>query len=243
METSCGTLGVHDVIYDEKHWGQKMIPRTGAYQALKLDPPGLVPRYEKAMNSYRLHGQETKEFLRFCQTTRHHENPINPYPILHQLYHGRFIVKSQRYEPECWPDLVAKALNLATSGELAVETSVFYLEECAVEDAVLSNVVEALGQGPRLQEIYFVGMRVGALTAAALERLAADRGQRPDSPCLSIGLRRCEVRYTDFEDQYPELLSRDFPLIHSPLARLSGVTLSNQRLADGHLDLLLKRLP
>ena len=241
-ETSCGTLGVHDVIYSEKHWGKKMIPRTGAYEVLKVDGGGLVSLYERAMKSYNHEEEHFKEFIRFCQTTCHHESPINPYPIMHQMYQGRFVVKNQSYQPDCWPTLVEKALRLADSDELRVGTSIFYLEECHIEDEVLGNVIKALSLGPQLREIYLVGMRVGPQAAAALKQLATARGLKADRPGLSICLRRCEVRYTDFEDQYPELLSRDFPLIHSQLSQLTSLTLSNQRLVDGHLDLLLKRL-
>ena len=66
-EESTGTLGVHDVIYSEKHWGKKMIPRTGAFEKLTLDAAEkLVPHLERAMRSYNHDDEHFKEFIRFC---------------------------------------------------------------------------------------------------------------------------------------------------------------------------------
>ena len=46
-------MGVHDVIYSEKHWGRKMIPRTGVFEKLTVDAAeSLIPLYERAMRSY-----------------------------------------------------------------------------------------------------------------------------------------------------------------------------------------------
>ena len=202
IETSCGTLGVHDVIYSEKHWGKKMIPRTGAYQRLKVEPEtsSLIPLYERALKSYNIDDEHFQEFIRFCQTTCDHENPINPYPIMHQMYHGRFIVKNQNYAWVHWPDLVEKALNLGKSDKLAADTRIFYLEECDIDDEVLSTVIKVLNQAPRLQEIYLVNLKVGPQTTAALAKLVMNRGLKANQPNVSIYLRRCELRLTDFED-------------------------------------------
>ena len=50
---SCGTLGVHDFIYSEKHWGKSKIPRVGAAEKLTADPAvSLIPEHEKCRGSY-----------------------------------------------------------------------------------------------------------------------------------------------------------------------------------------------
>ena len=63
------------------------------------------------------------------------------------MHHGRFLVKNQSYQQDCWPDLVEKALNLAKSDTLPLHTKIFYLEDCEIDDEVLSDVIKALNQG------------------------------------------------------------------------------------------------
>lgn len=48
---------------------------------------------EAMESSYELEVPEVVKLVKFCQGTLKDDHPINPYPILHQIYQGRLVVK------------------------------------------------------------------------------------------------------------------------------------------------------
>lgn len=47
-----------------------------------------------------------REFVKYCEATFNSDAPVGPYPLLHQLYHGRLVIKNQSYAPSLWPELL-----------------------------------------------------------------------------------------------------------------------------------------
>ena len=74
-------------------------------------------------------------------------------------------------------------------------------------------MIKALNQASKLEELYLVNMKVGPKTTAALHKLATNRGVKPNQPGLGICMRRCTLRITDFEEAFPSLLTREYPLL------------------------------
>ena len=97
---------------------------------LKADSFILIPTREKAILSYNQKDKRLRDFINYCESTYNSATPIGPYPILHQLYHGRLVIKNKSFEKSLWPELLDEAQVASRSPTILAPFTMIYLESC-----------------------------------------------------------------------------------------------------------------
>ena len=91
---SLASIGVHDLYIGKDQFGKPMVPRKGKYAILKSDILSLEMKREEPRDAYDVTQPTIKQFIQYCEKSHEDDIKINPYPLLHQLTRGQFIVKN-----------------------------------------------------------------------------------------------------------------------------------------------------
>ena len=138
---SANSQNVHDFIYSEKYFGdKKRLPRDGKFKVLtgKEKTVQANQKRETMESSYDLEIPEVNKLIKFCQTTLKDKHPINPFPILHQLYRGRLVVKKQAWKAKYWAKIIFLVLEIQKLNHFPNLTFV-YLDGCdSLDDATIA---------------------------------------------------------------------------------------------------------
>lgn len=95
-------------------FNKPMVARKGKFQILKANFEGNEEGTIDPMTMYSTQDPMVSQFIDYCDKL-HDNQRINPYPILHQIYQGNFIVKNQSYTDAMWLQLFNRAILLAKS--------------------------------------------------------------------------------------------------------------------------------
>ena len=83
------------------------------------------------MDAYHSDDKNIKQFISYCNKPHEDDLTINPYPLLHQISRGHFIVKKQLYNDKMWLAIINRAIELQKAKfKFKLEIEVFYLEKC-----------------------------------------------------------------------------------------------------------------
>jgi len=84
---------VHDLLVNEDQWGVPLVERVGKYLALKSDIAEAADLQKDIRAGYYTSDSHVEAFISACLQERS-GHQVNPFPILHQLFQGVFIIKN-----------------------------------------------------------------------------------------------------------------------------------------------------
>ena len=105
-----------------------------------------------------------------------------------------------------------------------------------MSDSCLSQIIKLMLNAQKLKRVFLIDMTLGPLSTTALLQLNKSKISGKAVKKFGIDLRNCKL--AGFEQKMPDLDFSEHPLIGLNFAPIRNLTLVNQGLKDGHLQLL-----
>ena len=103
---------MHDLLIEEDQWNAPLVERQGRFLALKDDVATAKGAKEDPRKAYDFNEHFLRTFIKACTFPQGKSTnvvpSINPYPLLHQLKRGNFIVKAQNQPESVWIKIIER---------------------------------------------------------------------------------------------------------------------------------------